>query len=262
MSQISILAFLFIRKCKVITWEQFSMSLNHTCLKKIQRYLAVINSSKMVVLTKADKDEYPYFLQHKVMAIPNFTTINISNKQSSLDSNVVLAVGRLEDVKGFDLLIKSWKKISKTNPDYRLRIVGGGKLNKMLQDLINNMELNKFIEIVPPTKTIEDEYLKSSLFVLSSRFEPFGLVLIEAKSYGLPIISFDCPFGPREIVNDGYDGILVPNGDINKMADSIIYIMRNKDRLREMGQNGFLDYKKRWSEKKAFPANVNFRITA
>ena len=147
---------------------------------------------------------------------------------SPMKAKRVIAVGRYVYQKGFDLLLQAWAKIEKQFPDWELAIYGMGdrspyeNLAKQLGVDMNRCHLNG------STQNIKKEYLESSLFVFSSRFEGFGMVLIEAMACGLPVVSFDCPCGPKDIVSHDEDGLLVPSGDIDKLADAMDCILRDE----------------------------------
>jgi glycosyltransferase involved in cell wall biosynthesis len=150
----------------------------------------------------------------------------------------VMAVGRYVYQKGFDLLLQAWSIAEKTHPDWQLAVFGDGdrtQYQKQMRELgidSNRCHLNG------PTSNIQQEYVNSSLFVFSSRFEGFGMVLIEAMACGLPVVSFACPCGPKDIVTDGVDGILVENGNIEAMADALSRLMNDESLRRSMSQSG------------------------
>ncbi|MCQ2326179.1 MAG: glycosyltransferase family 4 protein [Bacteroidales bacterium] len=252
MIQISALSCHWFYGVKQITWEQFSAGAINTMAKRLQRYLAAIVSKKMVVLTNADKEKYPSFLRKRVEVIGNFTQINPNDIHSSLTNKIVLSVGRMAKEKGFDILIKSWKYVKQQNPDWKLRIVGGGKKDyvEMLQGIVDENQLSDVVSIIPPVSNIEVEYENASIYVLPSRHEPFGLVLIEAKSFGLPIVSFDCPYGPKEIVKDGVDGFLIENLNEEKMADGINILIEDEYKRKSFAIKAIEDYQENWTENK------------
>ncbi|MBN2725410.1 MAG: glycosyltransferase family 4 protein [Deltaproteobacteria bacterium] len=188
---------------------------------------------KVVLLTKKDQKNYPDLTN--TIVIPN-SLHKIPAISSMLTNKKVLAIGRLNHQKGFDYLIQAWSIVIKSAPDWKLVIVGSGEDKLLLQNMIRNLRLEDSITIKPPTDKIENEYLESSIFVLSSRYEGFGLVLIEAMSYGVPCVSFDCPCGPDEIIQDKIDGLLVPVENLTKLADELILLMNNRDLLIKMGK--------------------------
>jgi glycosyltransferase involved in cell wall biosynthesis len=150
------------------------------------------------------------------------------------DFNRILAVGRLNHQKGFDKLIEAFSLISNEHPSWHIDIFGHGELQEELQIFINNKGLNNNITINPPKEDIYNEYLSSSFYVLSSSFEGLPLVLIEAMSCALPCVSFDCPYGPSEIIADGIDGLLVKNGDVKDLAQKMDWMITHPKERNEM----------------------------
>lgn len=235
--------------CKVISWEHFSMKgLNFK--RRLKHYISVLFSNHTVVLTKADRSAYPQFFDRKMVVIPNFTDINPFQKASSLSNKVVLACGRLnEEVKRFDLLLEIWSRVHTKMPDWILRIVGGGD-SSLLQKEAEKLKINNSIQFVGRCNDMSVEYLSSSLFVLTSKYESFSLVIIEAKSFSIPVISFDCPFGPREIVQNETDGLLIENDNIDAFSRAMIRLMKDKELRQNMGRCAALDYLDRWNVNK------------
>ena len=188
---------------------------------------------KFVVLTEEDSHNWTEL--NNVVVIPDPLTFS-SSSYSPLSEKRVIAVGRYVYQKGFDLLLQSWSKVEKECPDWNLTIIGQG--NRLEYDsLIDKLHVDRSrCKLMGPTDNIHDEYMKSSLLVMSSRFEGFGMVLVEAMSCGLPVVSFDCPWGPRSIIMNGKDGILVENGNVEKLAETIIHLVQSPDLLSQMGQ--------------------------
>ena len=180
---------------------------------------------KFIVLTEEDKASWTEL--SNVEVIPDPLAFDIA-EVSPMKAKRVIAVGRYVYQKGFDLLLQAWAKIEKHFPDWELAIYGMGdrspyeNLARQLGVDMNRCHLNG------STQNIKKEYLESSLFVFSSRFEGFGMVLIEAMACGLPVVSFDCPCGPKDIVSHDEDGLLVPSGDIDKLADAMDCILRDE----------------------------------
>lgn len=234
-------------KCKIVTWDHFFLKAG-SVWGYLMRLVSAIFSYRQVVLTKTDRLNYPVILRRKILCIPNFTHLNSTKIHSKLTSKVVLSVGRLDACKGFDLLIEAWKTVIAVHPDWALKIVGDGDDREELNALISASNLSESVSILFPTKDILSLYLNSSLYVLSSRFEPFGLVLIEAKSCGLPIVAFDCPYGPRNIVKDGMDGLLVKSEDVKALSDGISYLLSNEKLRKKMASSAVIDFETNWSE--------------
>ncbi|MBA8711352.1 glycosyltransferase family 4 protein [Campylobacter jejuni] len=178
---------------------------------------------------------------HKnVSVIPNFIP-NISKKKSDLSQKNILSIGRmtLEDQKGFLRLIDIWKIVQKKEiyKDWTLTIVGEGKLKKTIEQKIKEDKLENSIILKPFTKEIEKEYLKASIYVMTSYFESFGMVLIESANYNIPSISFDIYSGPKEIIENKKSGFLIKDGNLQEFADKICLLMDNENLRKQMGQN-------------------------
>ena len=157
--------------------------------------------------------------------------------------NKILAIGRFAEQKGFDLLIETWSYVEKKYQDWFLEIVGEGAGKKELEEKINSLGLKNVI-ISPFAKNVRQKYADASIYVLSSRYEGFALVLLEAISMSLPIVSFNCPKGPEEIIEDGVNGYLVPPLNTKMLADKLMLLMGDVEKRKEMGKNGYLLSKK------------------
>jgi Glycosyltransferase len=192
-------------------------------LKKLDRF---------VVLTNKDKEKWMEL--KNTLVIPNplpFYPELISDNSNK----VVIAVGRYVHEKGFDRLILAWSYIHKRHPDWRLHIYGDGPKEQFLEQ-IYSLKLENSCILKGSVSSIVEKYCESSIFALSSRFEGFGLVICEAMACGLPAVAFDCPWGPKEIIKDGIDGLLVENGNISELADKICYLIEHEDIRKEMGK--------------------------
>lgn len=181
-----------------------------------------------VVLTNEDAKNWEKV--RRSVVIPNPLPF-YPESVSSCDNKKIICVGRFEYQKGFDLLIEAWNMISGRHAGWEIHVYGKGSLAGELSDLIRQKGLHGSFFLEEPVTDIENKYIDSSFFVLSSRFEGFGMVLIEAMSCGLPVISFDCPDGPSDIIQDGEDGFLIQNGNIEELAEKIEYLIEH-DALR------------------------------
>lgn len=195
-------------------------------LKKLNRF---------VVLTEEDKDAWPELKNIRVIPDPlSF----LPTKYSELMERRVIAVGRYVYQKGFDMLLQAWSKIDKLYPDWQLAIFGDGDRTPYEKQMKTFGVDAKRCHLNGPTPNIQQEYVNSSIFVFSSRFEGFGMVLVEAMACGLPVVSFDCPCGPKDIVRDGEDGLLVENGNIDLLASSLSRLMNDETLRQSMSKAG------------------------
>jgi glycosyltransferase involved in cell wall biosynthesis len=187
----------------------------------------------VVVLTASDAKHYSFHKNIKI--IPNSLSF-LTEKKSELTNKVVLAVGRLTYQKGFDLLISAISLIKSECNGWEVKIIGSGEDEDKLREQIKILHLGDIIRICPPTNAIIQEYLEASIFVLSSRYEGLPMVMIEAQSCGLPIVSFDCTEGPAEIVHHNEDGLLVENGDIEGLSKALLDLMQDQERRIRFGE--------------------------
>ena len=189
---------------------------------------------KFVVLTNEDKGYWGNL--HNIEVIPN-AAMNMSGHFSDVTSHRVIAVGRLDYQKGFDRLIQAWKLIQKSAlyTDWHLDIFGQGEWHDKLQEMINDLHLTN-VHLNQPTNNIGNEYAQSSLIVMTSNYEGFGMVLVEAMACGVPAVAFDCKCGPKDIIDNNANGFLVHNGDIKKLADAMMKLMKDETLRKKMSE--------------------------
>ena len=182
---------------------------------------------KFVVLTNEDRG-YCGNLPN-IEVIPN-AAMHVSDAYSDVMNKRVIAVGRLDYQKGFDRLVQAWQLVRHTGKftDWKLDIFGQGEWREMLQQMIDKAELQDSVRLNRPTKQIGEEYVKSDMLVMSSNYEGFPMVMIEAMACGLPVVSFDYKCGPKDIIQPGINGLLVPNGDIQALADAMMKVMEDE----------------------------------
>ena len=204
--------------------------------RKISQHLLKMlkRCEKVVVLTHKDAACWKGY--DNIEVIHNVVT-NYPEKITDVADRPkrIIAVGRLHAQKGFDLLIQSWQLIAARHPDWQLVVYGhGGDLQKLQQQL-EKAGLTSSMTFAGATDNIYKEYQNSAFYVMSSRYEGWGLVLVEAMSCGLPCVSFDCPYGPSDIIRDGEDGFLVENGNIQQLAEKMELLINNKELRERLG---------------------------
>lgn len=222
--------------CDYLTTPKMFRGLKHIFYRKFKY---------VVTLTDKDKDLIGSWFKN-VVRIINPSSFR-PEKGSEYNNRTILNVGRLTEQKGQDMLLKAWKKTDKK--DWKLRIVGDGELKGYLNDLIKELNIQDSVEIMEPTNKIEEVYINSDIFVLSSRWEGLPMVLIEAMSCGLPCISFDCETGPRQLIKDGVSGYLVEPDNINQLAEYMGKMIANNEMIIKMGENSKIEAEKYSIEK-------------
>ncbi|GAA3641594.1 glycosyltransferase family 4 protein [Flavivirga jejuensis] len=205
--------------------------------KKIFFLITDYVESKYDRLVILNPDESKYYKSNNTIVIPNPITF-FPKSVSSLSNNIIISAGRIAPVKGYDMLIDIWEQTHKNIPNWELHIYGDGDINyiKELQNKIDDANLKKSIILKGATNNIENKLLNASVFAMSSHNECFPLVLLEAQACGLPIISFDCPNGPRNIINKE-NGLLIPVGDNQLFANKLATLALNKEQLINKGLN-------------------------
>lgn len=156
---------------------------------------------------------------------------------SKCENKKIISVGRLDSQKGYDILIDVWNIISKKYPDWVLEIYGDGPEKENLQNKINKLGLEKSFLLKGAVKDIQDKYLESSIYVMSSRYEGMPMVLLETMACGLPVISFDCPCGPKDIIKNNENGFIVKFGNIEQMAEKIEELIIDEEKRKLFGKN-------------------------
>jgi glycosyltransferase involved in cell wall biosynthesis len=190
----------------------------------------------LVMQTEAARDALPAPLRPKAVVIPNPSlSVDIPQVTGERGERIV-AVGRLEQQKGFDLLLKAFARIATDIPASTLTIFGEGQEQGELQALVETLGLSERVRLPGQTGTPGAWLAEADMFVLSSRFEGFPNVLVEALAAGLPSIAFDCPWGPATIVRDGETGLLVPPEDVDALADAIVRLSTDEALRRRLSE--------------------------
>lgn len=190
----------------------------------------------LVSLTGGDAEEWRRKHSY-VEVIPNIVHLN-TGPFAPLESKRIIWVGRFDNQKRPMEIISIWKLVYPQFPDWHLDIYGEGEQQQVLENVALSLNMN--IHIHKPTDKIFNSYIESSILVSTSLFEPFGLVLPEAMSCGLPVVAFDCPYGPADIITDGVDGFLIKNRDHHAFADRVCQLMEDEDLRHRMGLNGIV----------------------
>lgn len=202
-------------------------------------------ADKVICLTKEDASEYKH--AKEVHVIPNFINIP-SQKVENYGVKRAIAVGRLEYQKGFDILIKTWSLVIKEQPEWHLDIYGEGNCRKQLEHLISTLQLNDSITLCGRKDNLQDLYPRYSLHIMSSRYEGLAMTLIEAQSFGLPSVTFDFKYGVRDVIKNKYNGIIVPQNNMDLFAKAIIHMISSKNLREEYGIHALSIAKKFYRE--------------
>lgn len=227
------------KKTKVISWEHH----HYYWIKrnKFWEYLHKKIYPKLNTVVCLNKDEAILYSKAgcTVKAIPNFIFPVTSHTKNNRE---ILSIGNLIHRKGIDLLLTAAKIVLEKYPHWQWKIIGDGEMEKTICHFIKNNNLHgKLILETPVTSNTEQLYNNSSLFALTSRMEPFGMVLAEAMSFGIPCVSFDCETGPRHIITNNEDGILVEKENPEKLAAAISTLIENEELRKKMGEKAVLN---------------------
>jgi len=188
---------------------------------------------KIVTLTIGDANDWKRVCDN-VCVIPNVVHLNESGKYSKCRNKSAIFAGRFDVQKDFGSMVKIWTLVQKRYPDWTLEVYGNGVLKPYFEKIIHEKQLH--IILHPAVPDIFDKYLESSMLLMTSLYEPFGLVLVEAMSCGLPVVAFDCPYGPADIIHDGKDGFLVEDRNIEAYSDKVCQLIENEKLRSEMGR--------------------------
>lgn len=196
---------------------------------------------RFVVLTEEDKSYWGAL--PNMVVIPNARTFTPDNT-ALLQNKKVLAVGRLTYQKGFERLIEAWSLLNDKYPDWKLVIVGDGEKKEELEQLVVDSSLQDSVFLKAPVKDMEQLYREASVIAMTSRYEGLPMILLEAQAYGIPIVSFKCQCGPADIITDGKDGFLVPEGNVPMMAEKLSILMSDYQLRAKMGKAAVLSSKR------------------
>lgn len=201
---------------------------------------------KFVVLTHEDKEYWGNL--RNMCVIPNARTFEVS-QPATLGTKKVIAVGRFNHQKGFERLIDAWAMVVREMPDWTLHIVGDGELRTELQQQIDYLNLSAHVIMGRAEKDMISVYKDASILAMSSYYEGLPMVLLEAQAVGLPIVSFDCKCGPKDVIEDGVDGFLVKEGNIEELAQKLLVLMQDANLRSQMGSAAYA-HSERYSEER------------
>lgn len=205
----------------------------HTKLK-IKKYINTIEKKNDIIVTLTYGDANSWNTKN-VVVIPNIVDLKNTDFSQHTEKTALFA-GRITYQKGLDRMLEAWKIVVNNRKDWRLKFVGEGEQKEYLQQQCQKLGITGNVIFAPATKDIEKEYINSSLFLLTSRFEGFGLVLVEAMQCGVPCVSFDCPYGPSDIIDNGINGCLIENGNVEEFAKATLKLIEDDELRKKMGE--------------------------
>lgn len=214
-------------------WHRLQIRINNFWIRR---------ANVVITLTQADAVIWRRVSQN-VHVIPNIVHLNDTGRYSDCSNKRAIFVGRLVEQKGIPDLIKVWRIVNGRHPDWQLDVYGNGQM-----DSIPDIKL--FVH--PPTENIMEEYINSSMLLMTSLYEPFGLVIPEAMSCGLPVVAFDCPYGPADIITNGKDGYVIYHRDIECFANQVCELIENGQLRQQMGKAGIQSVQ-RYSAERIMP---------
>lgn len=202
---------------------------------KVDLY-TVKNFDRFIVLTEEDKCYWGKL--DNIQVIPNANSFECKSRSLLLNKQVI-AVGRFDYQKGFEDLIEIWSKVSTDFPDWKLNIYGQGPLKEKYQSLIQSFNLSGKVILNEPTKNLQTIYLEHSILTLTSRYEGLPMVLLEGQACGLPMVSYACKCGPKDIIENGKNGFLITEGNKNEFSERLFTLMEDEILRKRMGQSSY-----------------------
>ncbi|MBL1407273.1 glycosyltransferase family 4 protein [Sphingobacterium faecale] len=190
---------------------------------------------RFVVLTKEDKGYWGDL--NNIVVIPNANSF-LTDTTAELSNKVAIAVGRYDYQKGFDDLIKIWAMVQPGFPDWQLKIYGAGEMETEMRKMIEDLNLEQYVFLCEPVRNIKEAYLSSSVYLMTSRYEGLPMALLEAQSCGLPLLSYACKCGPRDIIEEGRNGYLVKQDDMEEFVRRLREMLSREGLRKAMGEQG------------------------
>lgn len=232
-------------KTKVISWEHFNFYSDlGVRRRRWGRILAAKYAHRIVTLTNEDREAFleNIRVRAKIDYIYNPTPYP-NEKRNECTSKIAISIGRLTNQKGFDKLLNIWQKIEEKNKEWILYIIGSGENREKLLEQKEELNLKRVI-FIENTENIKEYYKKASIYLMSSRFEGLPMTLIEAQSFGLPIISYDIKTGPREIITNGKNGYLIENDNQDLFIEKVLELIKNEEKLQKFSKEAYRSSKK------------------
>ena len=231
---------------QVIITEHGGINAYNIVYKKVKQWLYP-KARCYVVPTSSDAKAYSE-LNLPVVYIPHFKS-TMNYVRSQLSNKVVLSIGRMTEAKRQWIMIDLWDKIVNEHhiKDWQLHLVGNGNLYEQLNNKIITLGLQDYVKILPPVQDVERYYKSASVFMLTSHSEGFGMVLLEAISFGLPCISYDCPSGPRDIVENEVNGYLIPMDDFDALELATVELLSDPEKIYKFA-NGAFSTSLKWND--------------
>lgn len=231
-------------RVKVVSWEHYNYY-QHPVVpyRKYTRRMAARWADSIVTLTEEDKGYYLKNLDVKcpIQCIYNPVIWKDTAEEYGCESKIILSAGRLTYQKGFDILVDVAELFLKNYPDWKWLVLGEGEDRQILEKKAIEKNIEKQLLFPGEVDNIDDYYAKSAMFVMTSRFEGLPMTLLETKPFKLPIVSFDCKTGPKEVIQDGINGYLIPESDCPAMANAIIKLIEDTDKRLLFSNNAQLD---------------------
>lgn len=190
----------------------------------------------VVLLTRRDAEKYQHLNLSNIRVIPNEAPETMVELVNSTREKTLISVGRLTDQKGFDILIEDMAPVLRKFDDWILEIYGEGELRPLLSEMIARLDMEDRIFLRGPVGNLQQKYQSSSIYLMTSRYEGFGMVLVEAQSNALPVVVYDCDSGPSEIVDDGQNGYLIPMGNSDEFRRRVEELILNQEKRELMGR--------------------------
>lgn len=232
---------IFMRKrSKYIAWEHLTSKEGKIGgIMWLGRVLSAKYADKIIVLTKKDMELNikKFKTQNKIVQIYNPLEVIEQNADYNKESKLIVSAGRLTYQKGFDFLVDVATKVFEKHPDWEWHIYGDGEEKENLQKLIDKRNIKDKLILKGKTNKMNEIYKDYAMFVLTSRYEGLGIVLLESHFAKIPIVSFDIDFGPNEIIQDDINGYLIKPFNIDEMANKINYLIENPNKRIEMSSN-------------------------